>query len=188
MAAQEYTVKSIKTTGQQDNNNNDMLWVNFEGIQDAALMFAQKHPEVEGKEYGEITTEKGKTSGKEYLRFRRKQREDGFHAQAPTQKKEWQPRDDEAIKAQWALGRAYEKHGATETAIKEASWLIEAVDRVKHPKAEGVYQEKTGYDAFKKAADTVKERVEEVTPVEAYADVQVEEIDDTPIDLSEIPF
>lgn len=188
--AQEYKVASVKTTGQQDQNNNDMLWVTFEGIKDNALMFAKKHPVATETEYGELKTEKSQKTGKEYLRFRRVQREDGQPSSThnPTavvsrDKKEWQPRDDDRIVAQWAIGQAvaaYTKTGHPVDFKEIEEWATKfyaMVDRVKGGEAP-----QSGYEKAKATAEAIKE---DLPPVDSYQDV----IDNgDPIDISEIPF
>lgn len=71
-------------------------------------------------------------NGKVYIRKAKKEdtpQEPGSNA--TTTSKAWQPRDDDRIAAQWALGRSYERNGATEIAISEAQWLFNNLDRVK---------------------------------------------------------
>lgn len=194
--AQEYTVREVKTTGQQDDNNNDMLWVTFEGIQDNALMFARKHPEVQGKEYGEIVKQKSK-AGKEYYRFYRKQREEGHQAQQNSfkgsEKKEWQPRDDDRIVAQWAIGQAvaaYTKTGHPVDFKEIEEWATKfyaMVDRVKGSESKSEPSKGSGYETFKAAGGTIKSEAlaNEQPPASVYDDV----IDSgEQIDISQIPF
>lgn len=199
--AQEYKVTSVENTGKQDQNGNDMFWVSFDGVQDNALMFAKKMPETGTLEYGELTNETGKT-GKPYLRFRRKQKEDGqtFHSEVKSFKGEKEYTDHhEEIKAQWAIGQAVQWCIAHPSQVYDdiegtAKEFYVMVDRVKgnDPKEQRGIEDNpaTGYDVFKSAGGQVKSQAlaDDQPPTSAYDDVVVEEIDDSPIDLSEIPF
>ena len=203
--SKDYRVLEVtKGNGEPDQHGNESYWVKFEGAQNSCLMVAKRAPEVGGTEHGDVTEQTSK-AGKTYYRFKRAQREDGqtFHSEAPSfkgsAKKEWQPRDDDRIVAQWAIGQALTKGIAakvfdTETIESYAKEFYAMVDRVKgnDPKEQRGIEEKqsTGYAAFKAAGGQVKSEVlaSELPPVDAYSDVQIEEFDDEPIDLSQIPF
>jgi hypothetical protein len=67
-----------------------------------------------------------------------------------------QPRDDEDVRIQWALGRSYEKHGASDEALKDAKWLLDSHDKLKGK--EVVTEAPKGYEAFKASRPQPKEQ------------------------------
>lgn len=109
-------------------------------------------------------------------------------------KKEWIPRDDDRIVAQWAIGQAVQlmlpssaKNALSPEVLEDtAKMFYQMVDRVKGgEKSEP--SRATGYEAFKAAGGQVKSEAlaNEEVPVSAYDDV----IDNgDPIDVSQIPF
>lgn len=197
--AADYRVKTVKEAGGEPDQYGVVgYWVTFEGHENSALMRAKNAPVVGGMEYGNVTKETSK-AGKEYYKFKREQREDGAPSRpsstvSNTPKKEWVDHSDD-IKAQWAIGQAVQLAVAHDPAKAWGMDDIEPlakefysmVDRVK-----GEEDKPSGYEAFKSAGGQVKSEAlakgEELPPVDIYDDVVIEEIDDTPIDLSEIPF
>ena len=140
-------------------------------------------PELGDEVYGEVVNGKFKIGKKDGGQ--------NFYSSTPKPaKKEWQPRDDSHIKAQWAIGQAM-SHFANKDKVsledveKLAGALFEMVDRVKgnDPKAPGGIDETSnGYEKFKQVASAIKE---DLPPVDSYDDV----IDSgEPIDISNIPF
>lgn len=202
--ASEYRVKTVKQSGEPDQYGNYGYWVEFEGHQSSVLMRAKNAPEVGGMEYGTVSQETSK-AGKPYFKFKREQREDGqqFHSEVKSfkgEKKEWQPRDDNAIRAQWAIGQAVTSIGKIPMNESDyahielvATKFYSMVDRVKgnDPKEQrGIEDKPTGYAAFQAAGGQVKSEAlaNELPPTSAYSDVDIQDIDDSPIDLSQIPF
>lgn len=90
----------------------------------------------------------------------------------------FQPRDDAAIQAQWALGRSYEKHGATEEAVKDAQWLFNKIALIKGTKPV-VTDTNTGYEKAKVVRSGL--------PEPAFDD-DGNIKDQEPINLDDIPF
>lgn len=123
-------------------------------------------PEAGDKKYGDIveyTTKAGKTR----LKFQRADRPQD-HSAPHSNKKEWTPRDDEAIKAQWALGRAYERNGKSEKTVEEAQWLFSQIEVIK--------------------GSEIKVASQETKEVDEFATALTKGLEADGVDLSEIPF
>ena len=176
--AQEYKVLQFKKGDFQDAHNNYWCDMALEGFGEPVRIVVKDPMQYhDGMTlYGEVKTQTSK-AGKEYNRFYREQRPETATPPSggkPQNDQYWEDRND-AIKAQWALGRAYEKHGATKDALADATWLFENADNVvKH---------ETGYDKFKASKPQPKE---EADPEFASMLAKGMEADD--IDISEIPF
>lgn len=198
--AADYRVKTVKEAGGEPDQYGVVgYWVTFEGHENSALMRAKNAPVVGGMEYGTVSLEKSKSTGKEYYKFKREQREDSAPSRptstvSSSPKKEWVDHSDD-IRAQFAIKTAAHiaphfvtTAGGLEEFIEiEAKKLYAMVDRVK-----GEEDKPSGYEAFKSAGGQVKSEAlakgEELPPTDAYADVVIEEFEDEPIDLSTIPF
>lgn len=200
--AQEYTVKDVKTTGQQDDHGNDKLWVSFEEVQDNAFMIAKKLPERGQKEYGELKKETSK-AGKEYYRFKRVQREDGQSSNSfkGSEKREWVDNSD-SIVAQSAVKSATQVYAGTGADYGEvermARNLHSLIIELSDPKAkalqtnppvvmQGKLDTSSGYETFKAAGGNVKSQAlaEDQPPASAYDDLINSSQE---INLDEIPF
>lgn len=97
------------------------------------------------------------------------------HAPKQAPKKEWQPRDDDRIVAQWAIGQAVSVYGGDLIKVEHmANDLFKMVDRVKSG---------SGGDATSQP----RTQVEKSEPA-ATEDVVVTDIGDEPINLDDIPF
>lgn len=189
--AQDYKVQDVKDTGQTDDHGNSKLWISLEGMQDNAFMVAKNRPEIGAVEHGELVKQTSK-AGKEYYRFKRVQREEGqtFHSNVSRDKKEWKD-NSSSIEAQSAVKSAAQVFAGTGASFQEvekmARQLHDLIGELSHPKADGVYQGQTGSSGYEKAKAAAKAIKEDLPPVDSYNTI-VEEIDDSPIDLSEIPF
>lgn len=140
--AQDYKLKSFEASDFKDNNNNFWCTAVFEGVGEP-LKWVVRDPTkiVVGDEYfGEIR-DWTSAAGKVWPRFYREEKPEQNHGQSQgggqTAKKEWQPRDDNAIRAQWAIGQAVSTHdwakGTTNYGFIEerAKEFYTMVDRVK---------------------------------------------------------
>lgn len=109
---QEYEVVQFKKGDFKDQNGNFWCDMALKGVGEPVRIVVKDPTQFhDGMTlYGRITEEVGKTSGKPYQRFRREKRDDETRTYSQsagtTTKKEWQPRDDDAIRAQWAIGQA----------------------------------------------------------------------------------
>lgn len=105
---QEYKLLQFEIGDFKDPNGNTWCTAVFEG-EGEPVKWVVKQPEkiVEGQSYyGEIVSKESK-AGKPYQRFYKKQKpEGGYSGYSPSPKKEWQPRDDDRIVAQWAVGQS----------------------------------------------------------------------------------
>lgn len=202
--AQEYLVTQFKKGDFQDNHGNYWCDMALKGVGEPVRIVVKDPMQYsDGMTlYGEVKEQESK-KGNTYLRFYREQRPDG---EAPTYANKgqdkpndqyWEDRND-AIKAQWALGRSYEKHGATPEAIKDARWLFENANSVggsegPDPKdttlrmtsATQTSTKPSGYDKFKASKPTPKQEDDAET---ASLVAKMEETMNEPIDMSEIPF
>lgn len=187
--AQEYTVLQFKKGDFQDNHGNYWCDMALEGVGEPVRIVVKDPMQYSDGMvlYGEVKEMTSK-AGKPYNRFYREQRPDGA---SPTQTslpkaqqsdQYWEDRND-AIKAQWALGRSYEKHGATPEAIKDAKWLFENASNVVSEEA----SQQSGYDKFKASKPTPTEKQEDEAETESLLS-KMEETMSEPIDMSEIPF
>ena len=154
---------------QFDNKDNWVQWnKKFKGDEEPTP------PELGDEVYGEVVNGKfkiGKKDGGQNF----------YSSTSKPAKKEWQPRDDSHIKAQWAIGQAM-SHFANKDKVsledveKLAGALFEMVDRVKgnDPKEAGGIEESAGsvkgagYEAFKAAGGQVKA---DLPPVDTYDDI-----------------
>lgn len=128
---QEYELIAIQHSDDPftDPHGNTWLTVAFKGISEPVRWVVKDPSKLEvGKTYqGEIKEQMSKNN-KPYQRFYRAKPED------QPQKKEWQPRDDASIRAQFAIKAAIQFHGqdASMTDIEAtARTLFDMVDRVK---------------------------------------------------------
>lgn len=191
--AQELTVKYWKPWENEeglvrDNHGNYKGTVVFEEepgqMVDATF---KQEPAVGDKKYGDILEYETK-SGSIRQKFQRAERpQDG---QQSFTKRTFQPRDDAAIQAQWALGRAYEiiqpkKQEDWAKVKQDATHLMVLVQEVKggEPslKDDGGHKE-TGYDAFKASRPGNKSQEREQDEVHTMFDAN------GPVNLDDIPF
>lgn len=106
--AQDYTLTSFNPGDFQDPHGNTWCDAAFQGIAEPVKMVVKDPTQYkEGQVvYGEITIATSR-AGKPYNRFKRQQKPDQEQGYAPkSDKKEWQPRDDMAIRAQFAIKSA----------------------------------------------------------------------------------
>jgi len=142
---QIYEVSYFKVGDYKDANGNTWCNVLFKGRANEPLRWVVKDPStisVGQTVYGHIET-KTSQAGKPYQRFYRDQRPDP--SQAPTGSSSgssWTPRDDMAIRAQWAIGQAIaylspdlsQMTGSPDSHIEKwAKTFFAMVDRVKAP-------------------------------------------------------
>jgi hypothetical protein len=170
---QDYEILQFKPSDFQDQNGNYWCDMALKGVSEPVKIVVKDPTQFKDGQslYGHITDETSK-AGKAYRRFRREKKAD-FHEKVG--KKEWTPRDDMAIRAQWAIGQSM-SHFATKDEVKLADVetlagaLFDMVDRVKDSglKATGVEGEQNQMDEFK--------------------DKVVEFDDEAPINLADIPF
>lgn len=183
--AQEYTVLQFKKGDFQDAHGNYWCDMALEGVGEPVRIVVKDPMQYSDGMvlYGEVKEMTSK-AGKPYNRFYREQRPEGQQS-LPTNKPQqsdqyWEDRND-AIKAQWALGRSYEKHGATPDALKDARWLFENANNVVSTEA----SQQSGYEKFKASKPTPKQEDDAET---ASLVAKMEETMNEPIDMSEIPF
>jgi hypothetical protein len=137
-----YTIKQFKVGDFTDQNGNKWCDILFDEYASEPMRIVVKDPSqytVGQKLYGHIETKESK-AGKPYQRFYRDKQPD-FHGgssggSAPAGKSSYVPKDEGLIMAQWALGRTYEKHGATPEALKDAKWLMRHIEEIKASKDE----------------------------------------------------
>lgn len=147
--AQEYELISFEKGDFQDNFGNTWCNAAFKGVSEPVRWVVKDPMSVNLGDvvYGEIKDMTSK-AGKPYLRFYKEQREEGGNYVATQSssnqssnnvapaKKEWQPRDDNAIRAQWSIGQSM-THFSSKPEVKLeqvevlACALYEMVDRVK---------------------------------------------------------
>lgn len=109
-----FTIKDFKVSDFKDTFGNTAVNVAFEEFGEPVTWFVKDPSKVSSgmKLEGEVKPTKAQTSGKEYNRFYRDKPQDqqGGYSQGTQQrgstKREYQPRDDHAIQAQWAIGQA----------------------------------------------------------------------------------
>jgi hypothetical protein len=142
--AQEYVLKSFKASDFKDFQGNVWCDAAWEGISEPTkwVMKPETTERIEvGKSYyGEIKDETYK-NGNPYRRFHKRKDPEEQPKQASIvpkkEQKEWQPRDDNAIRAQWAIGQAV--HYLASGNAPKSGWDVESyaktlyamVDRVK---------------------------------------------------------
>ncbi len=187
--AQEYTVTQFKIGDFQDNYGNTWCDMAIQGFGEPVRIVVKDPLSVKEGDtlYGEIKEMTSK-AGKPYNRFYREQREDAQQQNFGT-KKEWQPRDDAAIKAQFAIKAAiaYQPAGAPIKDVEEAAKsFYEMVNRVKgvSPQTE---IPTSGYEKAKATANTLRVNEEEDVDAE-YESLVKSAYNSDNIDLSEIPF
>lgn len=103
----EYVISHFQAGDYKDSNGNTWCNVLFEGRQNEPIRWVVKDPSafsVGQTVYGHVET-KTSQAGKDYLRFYRDQKPPD-EPQGRTGGSSWQPRDDMAIRAQWAIGQA----------------------------------------------------------------------------------
>jgi hypothetical protein len=211
--AQEYTVKAWEPW--MDRETDELVRDKF-GNYKGTVFFDEDPRNVDGtfkvqplpgdKKFGDLVDYKS-SAGNARLKFQRAERPEAgqsFHDRAPSAaKKEWQPRDDDAIRAQWAIGQAVSMHNddkavtgaqfiaggdkslpAIEATAKQLFAMVERVKGSSDLKATGVAgtnQEKTGYDAFKEQGETIKQKTfNDGSPVF--------DITDEPVKMDELPY
>lgn len=141
--AQDYKLTSFEASDFKDKNNNFWCTAVFEGVGEPIKWVVRDPTKVTvgNQYYGEIR-DWTSAVGKVWPRFYREEKPEQAHGQpqsnGQTAKKEWQPRDDDAIRAQWAINqsREYIQHmlgdGAKLTEILESAKLFYSmVDQVK---------------------------------------------------------
>lgn len=138
MEVQEYELTQFKSSDFKDQNGNIWCDAVFLGIGEP-VKWVVKDPSkvvVGQKYYGKITDETSKAN-KPYQRFRREKRPEEQQRQG---KREWQPRDDMAIRAQWSINAALQAIGKNESGVYDdyfadietyATKFYAMVDRVK---------------------------------------------------------
>ncbi len=137
--AQDYVLKDFKISDYKDNNGNTWCTAVFDG-EGEPVKWVVKDPTGlrEGRFYYGHIEDKTSQAGKPYRRFYRDKRPD---ASSGASKSTYQPRDDMAIRAQWAIGQAVNMigqkvQGETVTAITPienlAKELYAMVERVKN--------------------------------------------------------
>lgn len=137
----EYTIKQFKPGDFTDQNGNKWCDILFEEFSSEPIRIVVKDPtaySVGMKIYGHMEVKESK-AGKPYTRFYRQQKPDysgGTSTSVSGAKSNYTPKDEAAIMAQWALGRSYEKHGATPDALKDAKWLMRHIEEIKASKDE----------------------------------------------------
>lgn len=177
--AKEYELTQFKVGDFQDNHGNTWCDAVFLGVGEPVRIVVKDPTKYEAgqKLYGELKEQTSK-AGKPYLRFYREQRPEGQTSFTPSAKKEWTPRDDSHIRAQWAIGQAVSLAVAThkfglEDVESDAKWLYAMVDRVK---------ESTPVTASTNPGTTQTFSNGEPLPDQVY------EPTEAPINLSDIPF
>lgn len=138
--SKEYTISQFKVGDFKDQNGNTWCDILFDEWKSEPVRIVVKDPSqysVGQKIYGHMETKESK-AGKPYLRFYREQRPDnsGGGYSGGSSKSTYVPKDEGSIMAQWALGRTYEKHGATPDALKDAKWLMRHIEEIKTSKDE----------------------------------------------------
>lgn len=130
----EYKVKFLEVGDFQDQHGN--YWCNaaFDGIGEPVRWVIKDPSKIKEGEsyYGKVTMEKSK-AGNAYLRFRREERPEG--APLPDKPGGYVPKDSDAIRAQWAIGRAIEMYNAEKIGkdklVETAKYLYGLVDTIK---------------------------------------------------------
>lgn len=107
-----YTIKDVKVSDFKDPHGNSWINVAFEEYGEPVVMVVKDPSSVKmGNKYdGEIKQVERKSGTGTYNRFFRDKPQDGSFGQGSQQrggtKPAYQPRDDQAIQAQWAIGQA----------------------------------------------------------------------------------
>lgn len=160
----EFTLKNPKKMGERDEKYGQSYWsYTHESQMPVKFNLMQGDVFDDQKIQCEEYSVKKSQKGTDYQQLK-KVRVVGAPTSSPTTtKKEWQPRDDSAIKAQWSIGQAVSVYGDKVDEVEAfAKTLFEMVERVKKGKG----------------AEGSPEPVDEV-----------HEVDETvPINLDDIPF
>lgn len=134
--AQDYEVLDFKKGIKQDDYGNYWCSMALKGVGEP-VSIAVKDPTQFSTGMTLYGTVENKVSraGKDYLKFKREKKEEVSSPGEPA-KTSWQPRDDMAIRAQWAIGQAVNMAAQVDKAplsdIEEyATQLFAMVDRVK---------------------------------------------------------
>ena len=138
-----YTTQNVEETAfDPDKYDNRWYSVKFEGDAATVLWLAKEEPEEHRKYYGHFE----KTKSGKALRFKRdKEPEEPGQSERP--KAQWQPRDDDSIKAQFAIKAAIQfLNGQKDAGVEDieplARDLFVMVERVK----QGLEEKDTVYD------------------------------------------
>lgn len=190
MESKDYEVSSFKPGDFVDPHGNYWCEAAFKGVSEPVRWVVKDPTSVQVGQvvYGRVTDETSK-AGKPYLRFRREQKEDNERTtQTYAPKKEWQPRDDDRIAAQWALGRSYEKHGATTEAIVDAQWLYKNIATVSGSEINNPAPA-SGYEKAKAAHQQIKAKVQPEEPADPeFASMLSKGMEADGIPMDQIPF
>lgn len=188
---QDYKVLQFKKGDFQDNHGNYWCDMALEGVSEPVRIVVKDPSKyADGMElYGEVKEQTSK-AGKTYLRFFRGQKE-----QQSFIKKEWQPRDDSAIRAQWAIGQSVVLYNANnEDSLGPHMNVIEAqakelyamVDRVKgETPVKTLETPQTGYD---KAKQVRKQLDYDASDDPEFASMMAKGLEADDIKLDDIPF
>jgi hypothetical protein len=139
----DYEVVQFKKGDFQDNYGNFWCDMVLRGIGEPVRIVVKDPTQYhDGMTlYGTIESKVSK-AGKGYLRFKKVEKEETppLSPTGGTTKKEWTPRDDESIKAQWAIRTAVEmfrnwnkERPELEEVEKTAKEFFSMIDRVKTP-------------------------------------------------------
>ncbi len=194
---QEYKLTSFEKSDYQDAHGNYWCSATFEGVGEPVKWVAKDPTKVQvGQEYfGEIKDMTSK-AGKPYLRFYRANKPDG---QAPSSgassasTSSWQPRDDSAIRAQFAIKAAVDLLKDPSAEVAETTiehWAIifyKMVDRVKEAGADKPAETAPIKEAERSLAEMFRNRNDSPAAQSERVDV-VHEVTDEPINLNDIPF
>lgn len=185
--AQDYTITAVvkRDTWSNDYGKYQTYAVQFDKTGEQWIQWNKKFkgdeeptpPQTGDEVFGDVTNGKFKIGKKD----------GGYTASSSfkgSEKKEWVPRDDDRIVAQWAIGQAVSWCTAQGNKLDEveeiAKGFYQMVDRVKG--GEKPEQPKgAGYEAFKAAGGQVKSDLPtEEVPVEAYEDITDEMMQSIP--------
>jgi hypothetical protein len=193
LGTQDWTLKSFEKSDFQDNFGNYWCDASFDGVGEP-VKWVVKDPldiKIGEKFYGKFTLETAK-SGNKYLRFRREQKPEGESHVGHTRSnggssKNYQPRDDAAIRAQWAIGQSM-SHFANKDSVKLpdveklAVALFEMADRVKEAASPKVEAPSLGLPSEKQQNDYLDAEAESL-----YASI-AQSMGEEQINLDSIPF
>jgi len=144
--AQDYEVLDFKKGTFQDNFGNYWCSMSLKGVGEPVSIAVKDPTQFEAGMtlYGSIETKESR-AGKDYLKFKREKKEEVASTGEPA-KASWQPRDDDRIVAQWAIGQAnayvcsekfrVEDHDPIEDIESIAKDFYAMVERVKSPNKE----------------------------------------------------
>jgi hypothetical protein len=170
LSERDWTIKSLRTGNvwHSDKYNKDYQSYSaaLDGIGEPVQINKQlpmrQEPKIGDTIYGYLTEETGK-EGRIYYKFHPKTKQDFRNPQTsfvPTEKKEWQPRDDDAIRAQWAIGQAVQVYTA-QISAKEAD--LSSADKIEEnaKKFYAMVDRVKGSESLKAEAPTEGPSVEE---------------------------